>query len=136
MATESTLQSSPAGAEVSTREHTRSGQFYRPIVDIIEQPGELVIFADMPGVRADSIDIHFEDGALTIHGRVPERPHPQAAFLLQEYGIGDFYRVFQISEAIDSSRISAEYADGVLTLHLPKVEAVKPRKIDVQVKTE
>jgi HSP20 family protein len=52
--------------------------------------------------------------------------------LLQEYGVGDFYRTFKVSEQIDSTRISAEYHDGVLTIHLPKVEAAKPRKISVQ----
>ena len=54
--------------------------------------------------------------------------------LLREYGVGDYYRSFQVSEAIDAGKISAEYADGVLTLHLPKAEAVKPRKIAVSVK--
>ena len=45
---------------------------------------------------------------------------------------GDFYRAFEVSEAIDPKRIFAEFRDGVLTLHLPKVEAVKPRKIEVK----
>ena len=55
-------------------------------------------------------------------------------YFLREYGVGDYYRSFQISEAIDAGKISAEYADGVLTLHLPKTEAVKPRKIAVSAK--
>ncbi len=55
-----------------------------------------------------------------------------SAYLLREYGVGDFYRTFRVSEQIDASRIEAEYADGVLKLHLPKVEAVKPRKITVK----
>ena len=55
-------------------------------------------------------------------------------YLLREYGVGDFYRAFQVSEVIDPSRIQAEYSGGVLTLHLPKSEAAKPRKIAVQAK--
>lgn len=50
---------------------------------------------------------------------------------MNEYGEGDFYRVFTIHESIDSTRITAECKNGVLTVHLPKVEAVRPRQIKV-----
>ena len=52
--------------------------------------------------------------------------------LLNEYEVGDFFRAFQIGETIDASKISAEFKNGVLTVRLPKVEAVKPRKIAVR----
>jgi HSP20 family molecular chaperone IbpA len=113
-------------------EQTRGGQYYRPNVDIIETPDELLVVADMPGLASDLIDIRFEEGALTIHGRVPPRQPAGTRFLLQEYGLGDFFRTFRVSENIDSERITADYADGVLTLHLPKSERAKPRKIAVQ----
>ena len=61
-------------------------------------------------------------------GATAERPK----FLLQEYGVGDFYRSFRVGEQVYPTRIGAEYRDGVLTLRLPKVEAAKPRKITVQ----
>jgi len=123
------------GAAIApSAEPTRSSLYFRPSVDIIELQDELRILVDMPGVAADGVDIDFEDGELTIHGRVPARRGEDARYLLQEYGIGDYYRIFQIGEAIDPSKISAESADGVLTVHLPKVEAVKPRKINVQAK--
>ena len=120
------------GAPVA--EMTRSAQSYRPSVDIVEDAHELRILADMPGVSADGIDIDFEDGSLTIHGKVPNRRDESTKYLWEEYGVGDFHRVFQIGETINPTGISAEYADGVLTLHLPKVESVKPRKISVQAK--
>ena len=63
----------------------------------------------------------------------PAARRPGGEFLLHEYGVGDYYRTFQVSEAIDAGKISADYADGVLTLHLPKAEALKPRKIAVNV---
>jgi len=119
----------------STRvEHTRSGRAYRPYVDIVEKKDELLVLADLPGVKSDGIDINFENGTLVIHGKVDPRRPEDTNYLFCEYGIGDFYRSFEVSELIDAGRISAEYADGVLTLHLPKAEAAKPHKIAVRAK--
>jgi HSP20 family protein len=134
MTTETPVQTTDQSQEVGQAERSRSGMTYRPVVDIIERADELVIYADMPGVKSDSIDIHFEDRTLTIHGQVEPRQAEKTTYLLQEYGVGDFHRVFQVSEMIDATKITAEYTAGVLVLHLPKVEAVRPRKIEVQVK--
>lgn len=112
-------------------ERLRDGRIYRPNVDILEEKDELRLLADMPGVTGDSIAIDFEEGVLTIQGKVAPRK-VDGVGMLQEYGVGDFYRTFRVSEQIDASRIRAEYADGVLTVHLPKVEAAKPRKIEVR----
>ncbi|MBI3839507.1 MAG: Hsp20/alpha crystallin family protein [Planctomycetia bacterium] len=117
--------------EENRAERARTGQYYRPHVDILEEGDELVLVADMPGVKSDAIEIDFQDGVLTIEGSVEPRYDDKVNFLLCEYGIGDFYRTFRVSEQIDSNRIHAEYGNGVLTVHLPKVEEAKPRKIMV-----
>lgn len=117
--------------QVPASEHTRGGQFYRPHVDILEREDELLLLADMPGLRGEDIEVNFEDRQLTLHGHVRPRQPEETTYRWQEYGVGDFYRTFQVSEQIDATRIHATYNDGVLTLHLPKVEAVKPRKIAV-----
>ena len=122
----------PTKGEVTQTEHTRNVPHFHPTVDIVEHAEELTVFADMPGTTADGIDINFDNGELTIHGKVDARQRDGIDYLLNEYGVGDFYRTFRVSEAVDSQKISAEYTDGVLVLHLPKVEAVKPRKIAVQ----
>lgn len=122
----------PAAEEVQGAERTRSGCCFRPNVDILEKAEELLVVADVPGANGEEIDIHFEDGILSLHAAVAPRRGEDQEFLAREYGVGDFYRTFRISEAIDASKITAEYADGVLTLHLPKAEAVKPRKIAVK----
>jgi HSP20 family molecular chaperone IbpA len=112
-------------------EHTRTGEHYRPDVDIVEMADELVVSADVPGARAEDIEVNFEDGALTIYARIAQRA-PSGPVLMREYGIGDYRRTFQVSEQIDASRISAQFREGVLTLHLPKAERARPRKIQVQ----
>src|SRR5262245_58523309 len=112
--------------ETGRSERTR-GAAYTPRVDILEAADELVLFADLPGVKPEDLDIHFENGELTVYGRCPPR-QGQGEFLLQEYGVGDYARAFSISEQIDSQKITAELKHGVLTVHLPKSEAVKPRR--------
>jgi HSP20 family molecular chaperone IbpA len=131
MADENTIPKPPA-EEVASAEHTRSGACYRPNVDILEKADELVVLADLPGATGDSIDVDFEDGTLTIYAKVEPRQDPDREFLAREYGVGDFHRTFHVSETVDASKITAEYADGVLTLHLPKAESAKPRKIAVK----
>ena len=121
----------PEQTEASTVEHLRGGPVFSPRVDIWETKDELVLCADMPGVTAENLDIQFENRELRIHGKVSPRQE-NINFLYGEYGIGDFYRTFQIGEAIDAEKISAELKDGVMTLHLPKTEAVKPRRIMVK----
>ncbi|MCL6504280.1 MAG: Hsp20/alpha crystallin family protein [Pirellulales bacterium] len=127
---QSTVQSGPAAGQA---ERTRSGQTYRPNVDILEQPEELVMLVDLPGCQGDQIDVRFEDGELTIHAPVAPRQPAGTRYWLREYGVGDFYRTFRVSEQIDSQRMHASYAQGVLTLHLPKVQSAQPRKIPVAV---
>ena len=130
MPDEPSVTKAPAG-EMPSTEHTRSGYFYRPAVDILERADELTVLADVPGAATEGIDIHFEDGTLSIHANVPPR-NRSVEFLAREYGVGDFYREFRVNETVDAGRITAQLSDGVLTLHLPKVEAVKPRKIEVK----
>jgi len=118
------MQANPARPEATQNE------LYTPRVDILEREDELVLFADLPGVKPDGADVRFENGELILHGRVAPRPFDEGAVAV-EYGVGDFYRAFTISEDIDAQRISAELKNGVLTVHLPKVEAARPRKIKV-----
>jgi len=117
----------------SANEPTRSAVTYRPNVDISETEGELTLRADVPGVLPEDIDVQFEKGVLTLTARVRPRWNTAgAAWRLQEYGIGDFQRTFQVGDQIDAAGITAEYGDGILTLHLPKVAAVRPRRIAVR----
>lgn len=104
---------------------------FMPRFDIWEGDDELILYGDFPGVEPESLDINFENQQLTIHGKVC-RCHGDFKSLFTEYGIGDFERTFTIGEAINSEAINAKLHDGVLTLHLPKSNAAKPRRIEVK----
>jgi HSP20 family molecular chaperone IbpA len=119
--------------ETTNPEATRNAQYFTPRVDIVETESELVLFADMPGVASNDIDLRYEQGELILQGKMTPGPrvgHP----ILSEYEDGDFYRVFQIHESIDSTRIEAECKNGVLTVHLPKAESAKPKQVTVKAK--
>ncbi|MCL4202332.1 MAG: Hsp20/alpha crystallin family protein [Pirellulaceae bacterium] len=118
-------------ADVATVERTQESVTYTPRFDIWENQEELLLYGDLPGVNAGDLDIRFEDKQLSIHGRVAPR-HSGGQYLYAEYGVGDFFRTFAIGESIDASKISAELKNGVLTVHLPKTEAVKPKRIEVR----
>jgi len=112
-------------------ETTRSTRFFAPRVDIFETESELLLLADLPGVDPQAIDLRYERGELILRGKVAPAPD-RGAPIVEEYESGDFYRVFQIHESIDATRIEAENKNGVLTVHLPKQESVKPKQVQVR----
>ena len=119
--------------EVATVEQTRPGPVYTPTVDIFETPDALTLLADMPGVQAKNLKIDLREGVLTLTGAVEPKQRSGAEDLFVEVEPGSYFRQFTVSDVIDQSRIEARLTDGVLRLHLPKVEAVKPRQITVKV---
>ncbi|HBH62545.1 MAG TPA: heat-shock protein Hsp20 [Nitrospiraceae bacterium] len=115
-----------------TGERTRATRIYSPQVDIIERQEDIVVIADMPGVDEKSIDITLEKNVLTISGKV-DAVIPKAHRLqLSEYGIGDYQRVFTLSEEIDRDKIHATVKNGVLKLVMPRAETAKTKKIPIQ----
>jgi HSP20 family protein len=102
-----------------------------PRVDVLETENEFLLLADLPGVRPGDVDVRFEQGELTVHGRrqadgAARRP------LFAEHNGANFHRVFAVAETVAADRIEADLKNGVLTVRLPKTEAVKPRKIAVR----
>ncbi len=113
------------------QEGTRQGRYFEPTVDIYETPSALTIEADVPGVSPDAVEIDLKDNVLTIRAQVAQ-PATDWHRVYAEYEIGHYLRQFRLDERIDQGRISAQVKDGVLTLELPKVEPVQPRKIVVK----
>lgn len=113
-------------------ESTRPGPVFAPAVDILETEKELVLLADVPGVNSPDLTIDLNDGVLTLSGNAQPPEKPGESDLFREYRTGAFFRQFTVSELVNQSKIEAELKDGVLHLHLPKVEAATPRKIAVK----
>jgi HSP20 family protein len=104
---------------------------FTPRVDILENGDELVLLADVPGVGPEDVDVRFENGELTLDARCAPRSFG-ARGLGAEYEVGDYHRVFSLGDHIDADRVTAQLTQGVLTVRLPRREALKPKRITVQ----
>ena len=116
--------------EFPATENGEAAVVARPRVDILETEQELVLLADLPGVKPADVDVRFENGELTIHGR-RNATNPGKRRALWEYEPAHYHRSFRLSEDVAAEKIEAELKNGVLTVHLPKAEAARPRKIMV-----
>ena len=105
-----------------------------PRVDILEDKDNVVLLADMPGVDVQSAEVSVEDGVLTIAGVVkPHEGNGGQAVLRQERRADAYRRSFEMSDYVDAAAVKAAMKNGVLRVILPKQEAVKPRKIKIDV---
>ncbi len=115
----------------SQRETTRSNERYiGPPVDIFETDDGLTLVADVPGLDQKSLEINVDKGILTIEGKAPAG---SGEMLYREFSMAGYWRQFQLPDTIDANNAKAEIKNGVLTLNLPKVEAAKPKRIEVTV---
>jgi HSP20 family protein len=106
-----------------------------PALDIIEQENEIVVSAELPGMKKEDVKITFEKNVLTISGeRKPVELSEKAKVLLKETQSESFDRSVRLGYEIDSAKISAEMSNGILTITLPKTEEAKPKQIEVKVK--
>ena len=126
------LQAKEKAEVTGPMEQTRPGLVFTPDVDIFETDKEITLLADMPGVKADDLNIDLRDNVLTLDGEVKAPEADDEVDIFREYRTGKYYRQFNLSELIDQAKIDAELKDGVLRLTLPKVEAAKPRQITVK----
>ena len=125
------LQAKEKAEVTSTGEQTRPGVVFTPAVDIFETDKEITLVADMPGVKAQDLDIDLHENVLSLDGDVQLPEGSDEVDVIREYRTGKYYRQFTLSQVIDQGKIEAAMKDGVLRLTLPKVEAATPRKIAV-----
>lgn len=107
---------------------------WSPSVDIKEDKEEYVVTAELPGMKKDDVQITFSNGTLKIEGeRQKEKEEKNVNYHRVERVYGKFCRSFQLPSSIQQNKISAEFKDGILTIHLPKSEEAKPKVIEVKV---
>jgi HSP20 family molecular chaperone IbpA len=102
----------------------------RPAVDVYENDQEILLVADLPGVPAENLSVRLEDSELTLEGRWRDTDEHDRA-LSREWRPVDYRRTFVVPEGIDPEAVKARVKDGVVTIHLPKAEAFRPREIPV-----
>lgn len=104
-----------------------------PAIDIAEKDNEFVVKAEIPGCKADDIDISVHGSTLTISGeKKQEKEEKEKGYYHVERSYGSFRRDMNLGSEIDSSKINATCKDGVLTLTIPKTEKSKAVKIKVK----
>lgn len=120
-------------ADKSAADKAREDAALLPPVDVIEDAGGITLYADMPGVARDRLNLQVEGDTLSIEGElalsVPEGMEASHA----EVNLPRYRRVFTLSRELDASKVNAKFEHGVLTLRIPKAEHAQPKRIEVQI---
>lgn len=104
-----------------------------PVVDVLEDEQGITLYADLPGVPREGLDVKVEGDSLTIEGRVALPVSEGLSPLYAEVRTARFRRAFTLSRELDTRQIDAQLKDGVLRLRVNKHEQAQPRRIQVQV---
>jgi len=113
----------------------RAEEAWYPMIDIKENPDEIIVSAEISGMKKSDIKLTLSDNQLTIQGeRKMEKEEENETFYRIERAYGKFKRVISLPAEVEDDKVSATYKDGVLNIRLPKSEQSKVRKIDIDVK--
>jgi HSP20 family protein len=115
-----------------------NGRPWVPPVDIRETENELIVKADIPDVKFEDIDVHMENGTLTVKGerkfeKETDDKKEAGGWHRVERSYGHFERVFTLPDTVNPDGVKADYKNGTLTITLPKKEIAKPKQVKVQV---
>jgi HSP20 family molecular chaperone IbpA len=114
-------------------EPTRNEAAMLPPVDVVEDSSGITLYADLPGVARDGLELHVESDTLTIEGSialdVPEGMEAGHA----EVSLPRYRRMFTLSKELDAEKVQAQFDKGVLKLRIPKAEHAQPRKVEIKV---
>ena len=100
-------------------------------MDAWQEDGDFVVAFDLPGVNVDSVDLDIERNVLTVRAERRDPTQPNVELIASERPRGVFSRQLILGDTLDTEKVKARYADGVLTLRIPVLEQAKPRKIEI-----
>jgi HSP20 family protein len=107
---------------------------WTPAIDLIENKDNIVVKAELPGMRKEDIEVTLHEGTLNIAGeRKSEKKVEEAGLYRSERFFGRFQRAITLPAAVAGDKVKADYKDGILTITLPKTEEAKPKQIDVSI---
>jgi len=116
------------------REEAMAFADWVPMVDVVESETEFLLHAELPGVEKKNVKLSIERGVLTLTGqRDQDKESKGIRYHRVERAYGRFARSYTMPELVDEQKLTAEFRNGVLTVHLPKSEKAKPKSIEVQV---
>jgi HSP20 family protein len=110
------------------------GSAWTPSVDVRENQNELRIDVELPGIKAEDVEITTENGVLTIRGEKhsERKEDDDARYHVVERSYGSFMRAFQLPQGLDEARIEATADNGILSIHIPKSALPQPKKIQIK----
>lgn len=104
-----------------------------PAVELVEEDGEFVLTAELPGMSKDDVDVSVDDHTLTLKGeKKTEREEAHDKMHIRERGYGTFERSFTLPRNVDAGKIRADFHDGLVEIHLPKGEQTKSKHIEIK----
>lgn len=120
-------------AATPTAEASRPEAVLLPPVDVIENGTGIILYADLPGVSKDTLNVRVEADTLTIEGRLSLAVPQGLEVSHAEVSLPGYRRTFTLSRELDTTKVSAEFKQGLLTLRIPKAEYTQPRKVAINV---
>lgn len=119
--------------DTSTDNATKHSVTLRPLVNITEAEDGFTLTAEMPGVPKEAVEVSVENDTLTLAGDIEFPKVDGMKGTYAEVKTSRYQRAFTLSKELDSEKIAASQENGVLTLHIPKAEHAKPRRVEVQI---
>jgi HSP20 family protein len=125
------------GRSIRKMEEEVAACAWTPAVNILEREDAIVISADLPGLKAEDVEVTIDNGVLTLKGeRTLEEVTEGETYHRVERSYGKFERSFSVPNSVDPKKIEARFVNGEMTLTLPKRDESKPRSVKIKVATE